>query len=599
VTSIWALAVGVGVLAVAVVARAAEQRRDVPVSLAVGSTVTLSLGALVHDLVPAHPPIIVSWVLVAAVLLASSATLGTQVAATVRARLGAARALTTMAGMTAATAFAAMAPARLLRAGNGPVEQLAWTLGEEDSAQIVGIAREMMTMGPAGGELAGIYGTGFMVAPVTLMRMLGLAAGEDPRLAAVYAFTLSVAMASIAFGLAMLLLALTTGRSSARTARLSLVTAFLAALFGGVVAQSFVVFLPMRTGFLSLVWSMAWLVLAASLAAIELDHPTRVAQVLLVAHVIAATLLVVRSWPFLLAAALPPLLLVLRPLPWQRAVAGLRSRRSFGVIALLLLAVAAWRFLTSSLFGEVLSSGREALTIGASGIEADRLAIRLVTVAILLAGLAILASGVDRVPRVAIVVGVPGALLLSWSGLKVLALLLTDGELNYAGWKLFYATVSVAAVVGFAALAGSSIPDRSWTPGVAGTILGVVLLTSSGTAGTSREWWDRTAPRTPPHAVAAIDAVRASSIDLPIRCTPQPGTAATEGARWAAYFCVRWMEDAFNEDRFHGHRFTFLGTEEPTFEEAVRRAREQDPSRYSFAYPMNVGPGWFGWDGVS
>jgi hypothetical protein len=181
----------------------------------------------------------------------------------------------------------------------------------------------------------------------------------------------------------------------------------------------------------------------------------------------------------------------------------------------------------------------------------------------------------------------------------LLALLLTDGELNYAGWKLFYATVSVAAVVGFAALIGSSVPDWSWTPGVARTIVGAELLTSSVTVETSREWWERTSPRTPPHAIAAIDAVRASSVDLPIRCTPHPGTAATDGARWAAYYCVRWMEDAFNESRFHGHRFTFLDTTDPTLEEVVRLAREQDPSRYTFAYPMTVGPGWFGWDGVS
>jgi hypothetical protein len=148
----------------------------------------------------------------------------------------------------------------------------------------------------------------------------------------------------------------------------------------------------MRTGFLSLVWSMVWLALAASLAAIELERPTRFAQFLLAARVIASTLLVIRSWPFLLAAALPPLLLALRPLPWQRLVAGLRSRRSVGAIALLAIGVAAWRFLTSSIFGEVLSYGREALTIGASGIDADRLAVRLVTVVILLTALAILSS---------------------------------------------------------------------------------------------------------------------------------------------------------------------------------------------------------------
>jgi hypothetical protein len=59
------------------------------------------------------------------------------------------------------------------------------------------------------------------------------------------------------------------------------------------------------------------------------------------------------------------------------------------------------------------------------------------------------------------------------------------------------------------------------------------------------------------------------------------------------------MEDAFNTERFHGHRFTFLNAEGPTFEEAVVQARAEDPSRYTFAYPMTVGPGWFGWDGMS
>jgi hypothetical protein len=67
----------------------------------------------------------------------------------------------------------------------------------------------------------------------------------------------------------------------------------------------------------------------------------------------------------------------------------------------------------------------------------------------------------------------------------------------------------------------------------------------------------------------------------------------------AAYFCARWVEDAFNEDRFHGHRFTFLNTPDESFEEAARTALDENGDRYRFAYPMTTGPGWFGWDGAS
>jgi hypothetical protein len=491
-------------------------------------------------------------------------------------------------------------PARLLAADRTAVEQLAWTLGEEDSAQIVGIAREIITMGPGGGELADIYGTGFMVVPLTLMRMLGLPGGEsDPRIIAIYAFTFSVTLAIVTLGLSMALLAVSVGRASTRPSVMSLVAMVIATAIGGVVALSLAVFLPMQTGFLTLVWSMAWLALTASFVAIRLDRRRVLAPSIVLLHVSASIYLVVRSWPFLLAATLPPLLVALRPLPWGPWLDRLRSRWYLPLTLLAAIALGAWQALSSSLFGEVLSYGREALTIGASGIFADRLAVAGVTLAIVVAAVAGIRSDSERWMHLTIVVGVPGSLLLSWFGLKLLALLLTDGELNYAGWKLFYATVSVGAVVGLAALAGSTVLDRRWSSDLAGTAVGLLLLTSSSTVQTYERWWDRTAPQSPPHAVAAIDAVRASSVDLPIRCMPQPGAAATEGARWAAYYCVRWMEDAFNAERFHGHRFTFLNGDGPTFEDAVERARRDDPSRYTFAYPMTVGPGWFGWDGLS
>jgi hypothetical protein len=574
--------------------------RDIPIALLVGAAATLSLFAVLHDVLPSHPPVALSWLTLGVFWTLASTALGIPVAEAARTRLGVRRASAVLTGIGSATAFAAFGPGRLLTGGRSAVEQLAWTLGEEDSAQIVGIAREIITSGPAGGELAEIYGTGFMVVPLTLMRMLGLPGGEsDPRILAIYAFTFSVTLAVATLGLSMALLALSVGRASTRPSILSLIATVSAGAIGGVVALSLAVFLPMQTGFLTLVWSMAWVALTASFVAIRLERASALTQSIVLLHVSASIYLVVRSWPFLLAATLPPLAIALRPLPWRPIFARLRSRWYVAVGMLAAIALGAWQALSSSLFGEVLSYGREALTISASGIFADRLAVAGVSLAIAIASVAVIRSGAERWARLTIIVGVPGSLLLSWFGLKLLALLLTDGELNYAGWKLFYATVSVSAVVGLAALAGSTVLDRRWSSGLAGTAVGLLLLTSSSTVQTYERWWDRTSPQSPPHAVAAVDAVKASSVNLPIRCMPKPGTAATDGARWAAYYCVRWMEDAFNVERFHGHRFTFLNAEGPTFEDAVDRALRDDPNRYAFAYPMTLGRGWFGWDGTA
>jgi hypothetical protein len=594
----WLLPVTLVVLVVTALRSAVL--RDTPVAMVVGAAAALSMFAALHDVAPSNPPAIVSWLALAGLWATASAILGTRVAATARMRFGTRRIAAVLTGSSIATGLAAWGPARLLLPGRTPVEQLAWTLGEEDSAQIVGIAREMIMTGPGGGELAGIYGTGFMVVPVTFMRMLGLPGGEtDPRIIAIYAFTFSVVLAIAAIGLAMALLTLTIGRATTRPGLISLVALVVATALGSVAALSLAVFLPMQTGFLTLVWSMAWLAITASYVAARPKDAGFPFHAVVLLHVTASIYLVIRSWPFLLAATLPPLIIALAPLPWRSLVTVLRARWYLPVGLIAGIALVVWRTLASSLFGEVLSYGREALTIGASGIFADRPAVALVATAVLISAAVVLRSPTDRWSRASIVMGVPGALYVSWVGLKLAAAVLTDGELNYAGWKLFYATVAVGAIVGLAALAGSTVLDRRWSSGLAGTAVGLLLLTSSATVQTYERWWDRTAPQSPPHAVAAIDAVRASSVDLPIRCTPQPGAAATDGARWAAYYCVRWMEDAFNTERFHGHRFTFLNADGPTFEEAVARARAEDPSRYTFAYPMTVGPGWFGWDGMS
>jgi hypothetical protein len=575
-------------------------------ALVIGLAPTVATVTLVHDVLPSHPPEILSWAVLAGTLALATVILGHPLASQLRATIGLRRIAAIGAGVAAGVAHAASGPSRLLRSPIGPVEQLAWILGEEDNAQIVGVAREMITAGPGGAELSAQYGTGFMVLPTLVQRITGPRGdATDARLLAVEAFTLSVVLAILILGLAMFLLSISIARTTNVPTILGLVVTAMAALGATTAAFAVAVFMPMRTGFLTLVWSIAWVALMVALAAAGTHRLSVTPRAFIAAQLLVLTLLVLRSWPFLIAAALPPLLLALRDAPLDRMRSSLR-RRWYVVLALVTVGVIATvPYIRESAVGEVLSYGREALTVGGSGIFADRAAIFATACGVLLA--VVMLGWTDRgerwfgVPagsRVLLVLGVPGAAWLSWVGLKVAAAALTSGELNYAGWKLFYAAVAIAAVTGLPALVGTT-SVASPAPRLLGPVLIGGLLLTSSTAQTASDWWERTAPRTPPHAIAAIDAVRASSVDLPIRCTPQPGAAATDGARWAAYYCVRWMEDAFNEERFHGHRFTFLDTTDPTFEDAVRIAREQDASRYTFAYPMTVGPGWFGWDGVS
>jgi len=575
-------------------------------ALLIGLAPTVATVTLLHDLLPSHPPSVISWLVFAGTLVLTTVWLGHPLATRLHVTAGLRRITAIGAGVVGATAHAALGPARLLRSPSGPMEQLAWILGEEDNAQIVGVAREIITVGPGGAGLSTQYGTGFMVLPTLLQRTVGLQPDvSDPRLLAVEAFTLSVVLAILTLGLAMFLLATLTARATMAPTPVGLLVSGVASLGATTAAFAVAVFLPMRTGFLTLVWSIAWVSLMVVLSAAGTHRLGVAPRVLIGIQLLVLTLLVLRSWPFMIAAALPPLALALRGVPIRDALNLLRRRWHVVLTLTVLGIIATVPYLRDSAVGEVLSYGRAALTVGGSGIFADRAAIALTAAAVLLASLMI--ERLDREerrtalpggPMALLVVGVPGAVWLSWVALRLTAAALTGGELNYAGWKLFYAAVAIAAVTGLPALAGATSASSRGSALLGPVVIGGMLL-ASPTAQTAIEWWERTAPRTPPHAIAAIDAVRASSVDLPIRCTPQPGTAATESARWAAYYCVRWMEDAFNEDRFHGHRFTFLGTEEPTFEEAVRRAREQDPSRYSFAYPMTVGPGWFGWDGVS
>jgi hypothetical protein len=126
-------------------------------------------------------------------------------------------------------------------------------------------------------------------------------------------------------------------------------------------------------------------------------------------------------------------------------------------------------------------------------------------------------------------------------------------------------------------------------------VLLTVALTGSSTVAFSREWDDRLAPNEPAYAVNVVRTIEQTSIDVPIRCLPRPGTGVSATSQWAAYFCIRWMEDAFNVDRFDGFRFSFLGAEGPTFEEEVAEALLS--GRYDFARVLQLEAGWFGWQG--
>ena len=113
-----------------------------------------------------------------------------------------------------------------------------------------------------------------------------------------------------------------------------------------------------------------------------------------------------------------------------------------------------------------------------------------------------------------------------------------------------------------------------------------------------QRWTERLKPSSPPHAEAMIEAVRRTTPDLPVRCRPEPGTPVTPTSRWAAYFCVRWVEDALNgSGRDDGERIAMLETSDETFDAIVADATAQ--GLYGFAYVIPLGPGWFGWDGRS
>ena len=588
---------------------------DAAIATIAGLAATVPAVALFHDLVPTHPTPTTSWVVTAVTLALMTVLVGRPVAGRA-ARTGRARALGALAGATLATAWIAAPAVGLLRSDVPPAATLAWTLGEEDNAQVIGVAREVIRWGPGGGDLAEQFGTGFVVVATTAMRMLGLGAdGADPRILAIGAFTLSVVAAIVLLGAAMGLLAVLgppqpgpPGRRRGRAVEGLLVGAAVAIAITA--AQGVAVVMPMRTGFLSFVWAFVWAALGLALLPLLLERTSLATTAAVVVHVVSSVLLLVRAWPFLIAVFAPVAILAVRRVPWGRIRRAATRRPSVALGVALLAAtvvvVLARPLLTTGALAEVLSYGRDAFTDRASGIAFDGwiVAATLVAATILLVGVLPRGGGGDgaparRIERAVVLLGPTAGVLGSWLVLRGVAEIVAGGEFNYAGTKLMYGVVAVGAVtlLPTAAAARAGRTRTSMALGITTTAALLMLAVLSPTARTVDEWAGRLAPAEPPHALAMIEAIDRTTPDLPVRCRPARGTQVTPTSQWAAYFCVRWVEDALNEDRQQAYRDDFLGAPDGTFDPIVAEATAE--GLYGFAYVMDVGPGWFGWDGRS
>ena len=582
-------------------------------AMLVGLGPTLVILGATHDVLGITVPVSVSAVVTQLLWTVSSLPIGCAVALRITDRPSAIDVWSRIGAVGAVTVLMVTALGRLLLPPFGPAERLAWMLSEEDNAQIVGIAREILSDGARGAVLAEQYGTGFITLPLTIVRLAGgpIAGEADIRLQAITLFVLSTMVAAVVAGLAMALLAAlphhvhrgraVTRSGAHRTWPISVAIGMSSAAIASLIGFSLLLVLPMRTGFLTFVWGLALVLLAASLAAITPRDASRGARAMLIVHLVATVLMLLSSWPFIAPALAPVLLIPLLWIDWGRArlAAKARPRRTLvlataGTGALGLLTI--W-FLRWGPAAEVLSYGTDVLTVGGSGIFADELLPRVVvlTFAILIPAVLLGSAAGTRATQLLAIVGpVVGAGLL-YLALRAAAALLTDGELGYSGVKLFYGLITLGLVLGLTALVSQSA--RVGLPAALATLLLIGAVHQiSPTASLHVEWRTSTLRSGALHAEAAVDAIR-SSTDLPIRCLPSPGTAVTERTRWAAYFCARWMEDAFNTGRFDGRRFELLAADGPTFERTVEKIVAENQSEYLFAYRMTMGRGWFGWDG--
>ena len=581
-------------------------------AMLVGLGPTLVILGATHDVLGITVPVPVSAIVAQLLWTVSSLSIGCDVARRITDRSSAIDVWSRIGAVGAVTMLMVTALGRLLLPRFGPAERLAWMLSEEDNAQIVGIAREVLDDGARGAALAEQFGTGFITLPLMIVRLAGgpIVGEGDIRLQAITLFVISTMVAAVIAGLAMALLSAlphhvhpgqVTRSGAHRMWPVSVVIGTSSAAIASLIGFSLLLVLPMRTGFLTFVWGLALVLLAASLAAITPRDASSGARVMLIVHLLATILLLLSSWPFIAPALAPVLLIPLLWIDWGRALqrAKAHPRRSLVLAAVLLGSLASstiW-FLRWGPAAEVLSYGTGILTVGGSGIYADALLPRVVVLTLAFFIPTILlgsAAGTRATQLLAIVGPVVGAGLL-YLALRAAAALLTDGELGYSGVKLFYGLITLGLVLGLTALVSQAA--RFGLPAVLATLLLIgTVHQMSPTANLHTEWRTSTLLSGALHAEAAVDAIR-SSTDLPIRCLPSPGTVVTDRTRWAAYFCARWMEDAFNPGRFDGRRFELLAADGPTFEQTIETIVAENQSEYLFAYRMTMGRGWFGWDG--
>lgn len=580
----------------------------------VGAGPALIVHGALHDTVTAPIPVWASALVLQVVWTWATLALGAWVATRMRDAHAVRDAWGRILAVASVTAFVAGVLGRLLRSSVDPSLRLAWIIGEEDNAQIVGVAREVLVHGPGGAELASDFGTAFVNMPLALLRLLGggQTVDADARLEALTLFVVSTITVVLIAGLAMAMISALpfhvhsgnlvsrsdSGVAGSATTAVGALTTALAALIG----FSLLVVLPMRTGFLTFVWGIALILLATGVtASIPADAPLH-AQAVGLLHLIGTAILLLSSWPFILPALAPLFLLLAGRLPWRSIIAVSRSRPRTVLAPLsvvLLVGILGSFLLLQGPVANVLSFGVDLLTVGGSAIYADDVLRSASFVSIIL--FVVLALIPTRSARsrlgAAIIVAAPvvgaGSLYL---GLRLAAAILTEGQLGYAGIKLLYGVVVLAAILGLLGLSWQAA--RGGLPASAGLLVSVIALHQmSPVAAGYQQWQAQTYRPGTVHAEAVIDAIERSSIDVAIRCLPAPGTTVTDSTRWAAYFCARWVEDAFNEGRFDGRRADLLFAPDGTFEPLVARIEDENRSEYLFAFRMTMGPGWAGWNG--
>ena len=564
----------------------------------------LAIATAVLQVLNRHLPRSVVVLLLVSAWAIVALTAGRSIGSGVVERVGAWRPLGAVAGASVAGWSFARHPLRLLAGSAPPSERLMWLLDMEDNARFVGVARELLEGSPSGGRLASEFGTGFLAPALLLRSSWSDASSGDPRLAAIDLVNLSVGLAILIVTLVVITVSITTmiRRTATNGGPLSaLVDAVLAATVT-MLAIWVAVAVPMRSGFLSFIWGVVWVCLAAALIA-SIPSSDRLAAAALLLAWVASVSLMIDSWPFLLAGALPALLLV-RPRRDGAKILGPR-RTALVLIGSAAVLAAVGSLLWDSQLRSVLESvGLAALTVEGTVITTDRW-LRLLAITAVLGALIIGASGssattsAGRCRSAATTpAGAAAAVWASLAALHLLAWFVSDGETAYAGRKLLHGAVAVALVVALPMVV-------AWVGGtrlivslpIGATVAALVLTTHL--RGLPDAWEEAVRVHVQPHALVVTEALSMTSPELPIRCLPPAGTPATPGARWAAYFCVNWVEDAFNEDRRDGFRMDLLLTEDATFDELIERMTSERQSDYLFAHRIVAGPGWAHWDGAS